>query len=177
MARLQDLLAPTMSVGVEGDVCIYIAQFVGIDMPSAKRLYCKYGRGHIITKSGVAYNDTPENRHGLPRRLGADCLIVPQSGSCYIVTAKGERRAFKELLNAQIEREDRAQKREMARSEEEYHARKKMDMVFRDGQTMPSPKRQGKANSLEDIGKYQNRPYQRARVADMVARCRTYKTW
>lgn len=108
----------------------------------------EFGPGMIYTR-GVIMQDTPSNRYRLTESYGV-VMILYNDGTVALRTRANRGQITRKLHKIASKQEKSLRKSEI----ENYRKRKATENMFRDGQTMPSPKRQGKANSHGDIGKY-----------------------
>ncbi len=130
---------------------VNFAYLLGMDLCKAQAVYKKYGNGYIYAKGGFAMPDTPYTRRKMVANFG-DCVIVESNGEMWVRTkAKiGERNRKRAVIADKVER------RRISRAEQEYREARRVNRLFKDGQTNPSLKRGGKGNSHADIGRYVN---------------------
>lgn len=153
MPRIADLMPDFVnnSSGVGADWIMKFAYLLKMDLQEAQKVYERNGNGCIYAVGGFAMPDTPYHRHKMVANFGA-CVIVTEDGEIWQRTPEYigacNRKKLKKACS--IER------RQIFREEQEYRERKRLQRMFKDGQTSPSPKRGGKANSHEDIGRYVN---------------------
>ena len=114
-------------------------------------IYRKFGKGYIYTPNGRAYIDSPQTRHNLTIHFER-VVVVDALGNIIFRDMK----SVGYLNKAKNARKDKRERDMLSREMEAHKAWKKTRALFEDGITNPSPKRQGKANSHEDIGKYVN---------------------
>lgn len=153
MPKLADLLSVDVnnSSGMGAEWLVNFAYLLGMELQKAQTLYESNGKGCIYTRTGFVMPDTPYMRRKLVANFGA-CVIVGNDGSTWVRTKDkiGERN------RKRAEIDDKVKRRKIRRAESELCERKRLDRLFKDGQTQPQPKRGGKANSHADIGKYVN---------------------
>lgn len=153
MPRIADLMPDVVnnSSNVSAEWIVKFAYLLGMNLPEARKVYERNGNGCIYAKGGFAMPDTPYHRYKMVANFG-DCVIVTEDGEMWQRTPEYigayNRKKAKKACN--IER------RRIFHEEQEYRERKRLQRLFKDGQTSPSPKRGGKANSHEDIGRYVN---------------------
>lgn len=130
---------------------VNFAYLLGMDLYKARSVYEKHGKGYIYAKSGFAMPDTPYQRRKMVANFG-DCVIVEAGGEVWVRTKNkiGERNRKRAKIADNVER------RRIHRAEQELRENKRVNRLFKDGQTNPQPKRGGKGNSHADIGKYVN---------------------
>lgn len=153
MPKLADLLPVSVnnSSDMGAEWLVNFAYLLGMDLCEAQSVYDKYGKGYIYAKSGFAMPDTPYTRRKMVANFG-DCVIVEAGGEMWMRTkAKiGERNRKRAVIADVVER------RRIHRAEQGLREQKRVDRLFKSGQTNPHPKRGGKGNSHADIGKYVN---------------------
>lgn len=153
MPRIADLLP--VSVNSSSDMgaewLVNFAYLLGMDLCKAQSVYEKYGKGYIYTKSGFAMPDTPYQRRKMVANFG-DCVIVEAGGEVWVRT----KRNIGALNRKRAAISDKVERRRIRRAEQELRENKRVNRLFKDGQTNPQPKRGGKGNSHADIGKYVN---------------------
>lgn len=153
MPKLADLLP--ISVNNSSDMgaewLVHFAYLLGMDLCKAQSLYDKHGKGCIYARTGFVMPDTPFMRRKMVANFGA-CVIVESGGETWLRTVDkiGERNRKRAVIA------DKVQRRKIRRAESELCEQKRLNRLFKDGQTQPQPKRGGKANSHADIGKYVN---------------------
>lgn len=112
-------------------------------------IYRKFGKGYIYTPSGRAYVDSPQARHNLTIHFER-VVVVDVHGNIIFRDTK----SVGSLNRAKNTRKDKRERDMFSREMEAHKALKMTRSLFEEGVTNPSPKRGGKANSHEDIGKY-----------------------
>lgn len=150
MQKIGDLLRSQGNcVLSDAGTLLKLAYLLQIDLADAEKAFQKYGCGHIYAEGGFVVPDTPRWRYKVCSVYGK-CVIIDKSGKMRERTKEdiGTIRRRKERKNANIERH------EIRRNERELRKMRNLQGLFRDGQTMPEPKRAGRANSHADIGKY-----------------------
>lgn len=153
MPRLADLLPVSVnnSSDMGAEWLVNFAYLLGMDLCKAQAVYEKYGKGYIYAKSGFAMPDTPYQRRKMVANFG-DCVIVETGGEVWVRT----KRNIGALNRKRAAIADKVERRRIRKSEEELREAKRVNRLFKDGQTNPSPKRGGKGNSHAEIGKYVN---------------------
>lgn len=151
MPKLADLLCRSVnnSSGFDSAWYVRFAYNLQMDVSKAQELFSAYGKGYIYARTGFVMPDTPYQRRKMVANFGT-CVIVTSDGEMWQRTpghigARNRRKAW--IADKRI-------RREIYRSERLYREEKRLEHLFEDGMTKPSPKRGGKANSLSDIGKY-----------------------
>ena len=154
MARLEDLLRD-YEVSELNDYALVAeaAGVCGLSVFDFRTLVADKGNG-MLYSSKCILKDTPEYRKFLLRMFG-EVVAVSKDGAISIVVADPVKRECYWRNEKAKNRKRRAKARERA-ERENVHER---EQIFRDCQTHPSPKRGGRANSHDDIGKYVNRHY------------------
>lgn len=154
MPKLADLLCQSVNNSSDFDGAWYVkfAYNLGMDVPKARKLFEKWGRGNIYSPSGLVMLDTPHNRRKMVAVFGA-CVVVETTSEMWVrepsqIGAKNRKRA------AQLDAVKRGQIRH---SEQKLRAQRRLERMFDDCKGNPQPKRGGKANSHADIGKYVSR--------------------
>lgn len=153
MPRLADLLPVSVnnSSDMGAEWLVNFAYLLGMDLCKAQAVYEKYGKGYIYTRTGFAMPDTPYQRRKMVANFGA-CVIVETDGEVW-VRSKDK---IGECNRKRAKVADIVERRRIRKSEEELREAKRVNRLFKDGQTNPQPKRGGKGNSHADIGKYVN---------------------
>lgn len=153
MPRLADLLPVSVnnSSDMGAEWLVNFAYLLGMGVWKAQAVYAKYGKGYIYAKSGFAMPDTPYHRRKMVANFG-DCVIVEAGGEVWVRT----KRNIGALNRKRAIIADKVERRRICKSEVELREAKRVNRLFKDGQTNPSPKRGGKGKSLADIGKYVN---------------------
>lgn len=153
MPKLADLLPQSVnnSSGFDSAWYIQFAYNLHMDIDKARELFSKHGKGCIYASTGFVMPDTPYQRRKMVANFGA-CVVVTSDGDMWLRTpnqigAKNRRKAA--FL-------DKCKREMIAHEEKRVRMRKRVERLFEDGQTKPSPKRGGKANSHSDIGMYVN---------------------
>lgn len=153
MPKLADLLPVSVnnSSDMGAEWLVNFAYLLGMDLCEAQSLYDKHGKGCIYARTGFVMPDTPFMRRKMVANFGA-CVIVESGGETWLRTVDkiGERN------RKRAEIADKVQRRKIRRAESGLREQKRLNRLFKDGQTQPQPKRGGKANSHADIGKYIN---------------------
>ncbi len=151
MPKLADLLCQSVNNSSDFDSAWYVrfAYNLHMDVSRAQKLFSDYGLGYIYASTGFVMPDTPHLRRKMVANFGA-CVVVTSDGDMWIRTPEHigarNRKKAKHL--------DNAKRREIRKNEELFREEKRLNRLFKEGQTSPSPKRGGKANSHDDIGRY-----------------------
>lgn len=158
MPKLADLLCQSVNNSSDfgSDWYIRFAYNLHMDITKAQKIFSAYGLGHIYSPTGFVMPDTPYQRRKMVANFGA-CVVVTSDGNMWLRTpeqigAKNRKKA-KRLKNVEY--------RKMLKNEQNLYEEKRISRLFKEGQTTPSPKRGGKANSHYDIGKYISFPGER----------------
>lgn len=153
MPRLADLLPVSVnnSSDMGAEWLVNFAYLLGMDLCKAQSVYEKHGKGYIYAKSGFAMPDTPYQRRKMVANFG-DCVIVEANGEMWVRTERN----IGALNRKRAVISDKVERRKIHRAEQEVRENRRVNRLFKDGQTNPSPKRGGKGNSHADIGKYVN---------------------
>lgn len=157
MAKLTDLMSKVVNnssdLGMMQDYATVLkfAYALGVSVNKAADIYRKNGNGYIYAKGGFSMPDTPYMRRKMVANFG-DCVVIDKSGEMWVRTkhhigARNRKRA---------EIGDKITRRQIAMDEQELREKRRVNRLFKDGQTNPSPKRGGKANGYGDFGKYVN---------------------
>ena len=151
MPRLADLMPSIVnnSSDMGTEWMVKFAYLLGMSLSNARSVYERNGNGCIYAKGGFAMPDTPYMRRKMVANFGA-CVIVTEDGEMWQRTPEhiGKRNRKKNRIAGIVER------RRVSRAEQELRERKRLQRMFKDGQTNPCPKRGGKGNGQGDIGKY-----------------------
>ena len=163
MPRLADMLNQSVNNSNSSDMSLYIwlAYKMQVDVQKAYEAFQKNGRGYIYAHGGFVMPDTPYMRHKMTANFN-EVVIVKHDGSTWVrkVTQNGAiNRRY--AINAA-----KKEMREVYKLERGFMDKKRLESMFKDAQGSPSPKRSGKANSHDDIGKYTNRVYKNALSAN-----------
>lgn len=149
MPKISDILGGLRTAEVEK--CATLIQCSAVmkcTVSEVKSRFEKYGRGMLYT-SGIVMHDTPRNRHKLTEMYGEIIILFP-NGTVYCRTKRNIGQINRFNKRKRIERDKQREKRE-------NEARKKVEntlKMFKDCQGEICRKRQGKANSHDDIGQY-----------------------
>lgn len=108
-----------------------------------------YGCGHIYTPTGLVMEDVPRLRHKLTAAFKT-VVVITADGDIYIrgIEQNGAMGRKERAKRQRIERRKERKERDVFRGE------RSREHMFADCQGVPSPKRQGKGNSLGDLGLY-----------------------
>ena len=154
-----------------GESCVNaFAKALCWNVVEARKTIDQYGTGMLYTRGNVVVEDTPRNRTKLRSQVGYAVALL-EDGTIDVIARKPtggvkrvHRRAEKRKRMMDIsevrcaDRSHEARCREEAqRCEEEaeaYRERKQREALFSSCQGKPSPKHQGRANSLDDLGKF-----------------------
>lgn len=155
MPTIADILGGLKAAEVEQDsTLVQMAQVMECGVDQVKRLIAENGGGMIYSR-GLIVEDTPRHRTKLSEMYGK-IVILTVDGVVYIRTHGTTIKARKRQRDKQMEIERRRIKREI----EQRRLERETLRMFREGQTHPSPKRQGRANSHADIGQFVSRKRQ-----------------
>lgn len=153
MPALADLLCQGVnnSSGFDSAWYVRFAYNLHMDVKKARNLFSMHGKGQIYAPTGFVMKDTPYHRYKMTASFGA-CVVVTSGGDTFVrrpeqIGAVNRRKAS---LCSRRERETERHEKER------FFEKKRLERLFEDGQTKPSPKRGGKANSHADIGRYVN---------------------
>lgn len=153
MPRLADMLCQSVKDSSEfgSEWYVRFAFNLKVDIPEARRIFEKYGKGYIYAPGGFAMPDTPYQRRKMVANFGA-CVVVTSDGDTWVRTpkqigAKNRKRAA---------RLDQMTRNRITMDEDRLMEMNRVKRLFHDGQGQPCPKRGGKANGHSDIGKYVN---------------------
>lgn len=153
MPKLADLLNQSVNNSSDFDNAWYVrfAYNLHMDVLKAQRLFSEYGVGYIYARTGFVMPDTPHQRCKMVAHFGA-CVVVTSDGKMWLRTPEqiGAKNSKKTRLTNKRKHEMLEREKEFIRSEKESIR------LFKDGQTIPSPKRGGGANSYSDLGKFIN---------------------
>lgn len=153
MPRLADMLCQSVNNSSDFDSAWY-ARFafnLKVDIPKARDIFQKHGKGYIYAPGGFAMPDTPYYRRKMVANFGA-CVVITSDGKTWVRTpshigAKNRKRA---KCMAARERHG------IEKLERSFMEKSRLERMFHDCQEVPYPKRGGKANAHSDIGKYAN---------------------
>lgn len=149
MPKISDILGGLRTAEMnECATLIQVANVMRCSVAEVREKFAQYGTGMIYT-SGLIMSDTPRHRAKLTDMYG-EIIVLFEDGTVYCRT-----RANTGQINRH--KQKKARKREIEMSKREAVARKleaERLAMFKSCQTQACPKRQGKANSHEDIGKY-----------------------
>ena len=155
MATIADMMHVSAKHGAveNGEWIVKFAYHLRISVSKAQRLYKRHGNGMLYAPGGkIVTEDTPRTR-GRFSALWGDYAIVYPDGSLVCHTRQQVGRVTRARKKAEIRKEQGLQKREA----EQRSAERRTEQIFRDCQQRRHPKRQGRANTHADIGKYVNR--------------------
>lgn len=165
MPRLADMLCQSVNNSSDFDSAWYVrfAFNLKVDIPKAREIFQKYGKGYIYAPGGFAMPDTPYQRRKMIANFGA-CVVVTSDGETWVRTPShiGARNRKRAKCLQSIEQ------RKIERLEREFRQQKSLERMFNDCQPELCPKRGGKANSHSDIGKYVNK-IRRVTISDQEA--------
>lgn len=151
MPKLANLLRQSVNNSSDFDSAWYVrfAYNLHMEVSKAQKLFSDYGLGYIYASTGFVMPDTPHLRRKMVANFGV-CVVVASNGDMWIRTPEhiGARNRKK------AKRLDNAKRREIRKNEELFREEKRLNRLFKEGQTSPSPKRGGKANSHDGIGRY-----------------------
>lgn len=170
MPRLADCIGLDVShSSVQASQMVRFAYLLQVGLSRAEKLFAEHGSNCVYSRSGFAMPNTPRQIEQMLRCWGW-CVAFDDDGTPYVIDRGGIKRKRRERTARAFARE----RAEIKRTEDEYRERKRLNRFFKDGQGQSHPKRGGKANSHDDIGKYN---YNRGiRLSDTETRCawRTY---
>jgi len=153
MPRLADMLCQSVKDSSDFDSAWYVrfAFNLKVDIPKAREIFQKHGKGYIYAPGGFAMPDTPYQRRKMVSNFGA-CVVVTSDGDTWVRTpkqigAKNRKRAA--CL-------DQMTRNRITRDEMRLMEMKRVEHLFHDGKGQSCTKRGGKANAHADIGKYVN---------------------
>ncbi len=157
MAKLTDLMPKVVKnssdLGMMENYAdlLKFAYYLGVDVKKAADIYQRNGKGYIYAKGGFAMPDTPFMRRKMVANFG-DCVVIDKNGEMWVRTKHhiGARNRKRGEIIAKVER------RGISNAERKYLEARRVNRLFKDGQTQPQPKRAGKGNGQGDIGKYVN---------------------
>lgn len=149
MPKISDILGGLKSAEMnECSTLIQVANIMSCSVTEVRDKFAKFGAGMIYTK-GLVMCDTPRNRAKLTDMYG-EIVILFDNGTVFCRTCANRGQINRHRQKMSRKRELEIYKREAAVRQRERDTLS----LFKSCQTQPSPKRQGKANSHDDIGKY-----------------------
>lgn len=135
-----------------------LARRIGLPSDRAREAWFEYGYGYIYTSAGLVIEDTSRNRKRAVATFGA-VVIVAQDGRMMIwsygVAKKIRNEKRKSLAYSQRSKETAMRKLER----NQRCAIRRREEMFEACKGERCPKRQGRAQGIEYVGKYINRYY------------------
>lgn len=143
MATIAELIGGSDSESLNVSAMhIRMAHVMKCDVNKVKAQIALYGPGYIYT-SGLIMPDTPRNRGKLVDMYG-DVAILLEDGNMVIRTPK----AKGQLNRKRKEKEGNIERHKYKKEVEQYREKRRIEKLFADGQTQPSPKRQGQCRGI-----------------------------
>ncbi len=146
------------------------ARALNWDIVVARKTVGEYGTGMLYTRGSIVLPDTPENRRKMRSKLGYVVALL-ENGTIEVLAKDptnrlkrkhryAERTGRAVSVTQRVTVSDaqkaqwRAEDRERANDRDAYVEKRDREKFFKEQQGKACPKRQGKANSHDDIGKY-----------------------
>lgn len=149
MPKISDILGGLRTAEMnEHATLIQVANVMCCSVAEVREKFAKFGTGMIYTR-GLIVSDTPRHRAQMTDMYG-EIIILFDDGTVYCRTKANTGQINRHKHKAMRKRERDLVKRELMQRKRE----RETEQMFRDGQTHSCSKRQGRANSHEDIGKY-----------------------
>lgn len=149
MPKISDILGGLKSAEMnECATLIQVANVMQCSVADVRQKFAENGPGMIYTR-GLIMSDTPRHRAKLTDMYG-EIIVLFEDGTVYCRTRANTGQINRHKNKAARKREHDFIKREIEMRKCEQETKQ----IFKDGQNHPCPKRQGKANSHDDIGKY-----------------------
>lgn len=135
-----------------------LARRIGMPSDRAAEAWSDYGYGFIYTPSGMVLEDSNRNRNRAVKAWGV-CVIVDQEGRMMIWSygVAKKIREKKRKDNAYSQRSKETALRNLERNQR--CAIRRREELFEACKGESCPKRQGRAQGIEYVGKYINRYY------------------
>ena len=149
MPKISDILGGLRSAEMnESATLIQVANVMQCSVADVRLKFAEYGPGMIYTR-GLIMSDTPRNRAKLTEMYG-EIIVLFENGTVYCRTKANTGQINRHKQANKRKREQDLAKREITDRKREHETQH----IFKSGQTHPCAKRQGRANSHDDIGKY-----------------------
>lgn len=163
MPKISDILGGLRTAEMnECATLIQVANVMRCSVTEVRNKFAEFGTGMIYTR-GLIMSDTPKHRAKLTEMYG-EIIILFSDGTVFCRT-----KAQIGQINRHRNKAVRKRERELANRELMQRKREReTERIFKAGQTNPCAKRQGKANSHDDIGKYV--PSRPTRYEDVMPR-------
>lgn len=151
MPKISDILGGLRTAEMnECATLIQVANVMRCSVAEVREKFAEFGTGMIYTR-GLILCDTPKHRAKLTDMYG-EIIVLFNDGTVYCRTSANKGQINRHNQQRARKREIEAYKREAAMRKRETETKR----LFKSCQTKASPKRQGKANSHDDIGQYVN---------------------
>lgn len=147
--------------GKEGFLAAYFAHLakrIGLAYDRAVEAWSEYGNGHVYTPSGMVLEDSDRNRKRAVKVWGC-CIIVTNEGRMMIWTG-GVAKKIRDKKRKSLAYSQRSKETALRNLERNQRcAMRKREELFEACKGERCPKRQGRAQGIEYVGKYINRYY------------------
>ena len=148
MPKISDILGGLRTAEMnECATLIQVANVMRCSVAEVREKFAQYGTGMIYT-SGLIMSDTPRHRAKLTDMYG-EIIVLFEDGTVYCRTRANTGQINRHKRKIDRKREADLRKRESAQRKKEAETK----YLFKAWQTQACPRREGKANSHEDIGK------------------------
>lgn len=149
MPKISDILGGLRSAEMnECATLIQVANVMQCSVADVRLKFAENGPGMIYTR-GLIMSDTPRHRAKLTDMYG-EIIVLFEDGTVYCRTRANTGQINRHKRKIDRKREMDLRKRESAQRKKEAETKS----LFKSCQTKACPKRQGKANSHEDIGQF-----------------------